>query len=266
MICSNCGHEQGQGKFCGKCGTKFEDAAVHFTDNSVTERVAATQSETVIPTPSQPAEPNVHVENLKKQSKMYGSYFMQQLKKPSLIYNRGEAEFTNGLISIVLLGVLLSLSLYIFMGEIFSGYGPGFFSFFSSVLVFILIAMGIVISSLFLTNKFFGPQHSFKTIMSFYGAHFSPLLIAATASLLLMLLKSYTFGNLILSAIFIFAIFILPLYLISLLLTKKSSHIDPLYGFSLYVVMFSIFFIIYITILADSTIGGYFDELNYWLS
>lgn len=265
MICSNCGHEQEQGKFCGKCGTKFEEAAVDYIDNSVTEQVAATQAEPVIPTPTQPTEPNIHVENLKKQSKMYGSYFMQQLKRPSLIYNRGE-EFTNGLISIILLGVLLSLSLYIFMGQLFSGYGPGFFSFFSSVLVFILFAMGIVISSLFLTNKFFGPQHSFKTIISFYGAHFSPLLIAATVSLLLMLLKSYTFGNLIVSIVFIFALFILPLYLITLLLTKKSTHMDPLYGFSLYIVMFSILFIIYITILADSTIGGYFDQLNYWLS
>ncbi|MBO0589676.1 CHY zinc finger protein [Sporosarcina sp. E16_8] len=264
MICSNCGHEQAQGKFCGKCGTKFEEVTVAYADDSVTERVAATQSEPIIPAPAQPAEPNIHVENLKKQSKMYSSYFMQQLKRPSLIYNRGEAEFTNGLISIILLGVLLSLSLYIFMGEIFGGYGPGFFSFFSSVLVFFLFAVGIVILSLFLSNKFFGPQHSFKTIISFYGAHLSPLLIAATVSLLLILLKSFTFGNLILSIVFMFAIFVLPLYLISFLLTKKPTGMDPLYGFLLYLVMFTVLFVIFMVILADSTIGGYIDELTQW--
>ncbi len=263
MHCVNCGHSQETGKFCGKCGTKFDEGIVVNDDSTVPEQAATAEFEQQ---PTVVAEPNVHVEKIKAQSKMYGSYFMRQLKRPSLAFNQDTTAFSNGLISTILLGIMIALSLYTFTNNVWgSGYGPGFISVFGSILIFSTIFMGIAILSLFIINRFFGPQLSFKSIVSVYGGHLSPLLIGSGVSFLLMLLKSYTFGNLILSLVFIFAVFILPLFLISTLLTKKPTGFDPLYGFMLYIVTFLILFFIFITILADSTIGEYFEELTYWL-
>jgi hypothetical protein len=253
LKCITCGFEQVSGKFCGGCGTQFGEIVFDYNQGSTPKRSVATQ-----------AEPNVHVEKFKNQMKLYGSYFSQQLKKPGLAYNRGEAEFTNGLISIILLGVIIALSLFTFMNQMIVSIGTGFFSFVSGALAFTLIAMGIVVISLFLINTFFGPQLSFKSIISLYGAHFSPLLIGAVISLILMLLKSFNYGNLILSIVFMITVFVLPLYLTGLLLTNKSTGMDPFYGFILYIVTFSILFAIFITVLADTTIGSYVDELMYW--
>ena len=57
-----------------------------------------------------PIEPNIHVEKMKAQSKMYGSYFMQHLKRPSHAFNQSQEGFLNGLISVILLGVVFALT------------------------------------------------------------------------------------------------------------------------------------------------------------
>lgn len=265
MICINCGHQQETGNFCGKCGTKLNETSVNTEKTIIQneEAAASTQPYEQAATPMEPTEPNVHVENVKEKSKLYFNYFMQHLKNPAQAYNRGEAEFSNGLTSIVLLGILLGLSFYSLISNI-NFYGPSFLSIFGGVLFFSLVSMGLVVVSLLLINNFFGPQHSFKSIVSLYGGHLSPVLLVAAAALLLILLKSYTFGSLALMLIFMFSISLLPLYLISLLLTKKSSGVDPLYGYVIYIVTFSIFFTIFTVILADSTVGGMIDEFFYF--
>ena len=266
MKCMKCGHDQDTGNFCGKCGIRFEESFKDPIETPVPPVVE--QAATLPQQPVQPIEPNVHVEKVKVKSKVYFSYFMQYLKSPSLAYNRGEAEFSNSLISIILLVTIIGLSLHTFVSKMFGGlidgYGPGFFSLFGGVFIFTAVAIGIVLLSLFLINKFFGPQLSLNAIVSLYGAHLSPILILAAASLLLMMLRSFTYGNFTLSIVFMFIIFILPLYLISLLLTKNSTAVDPLYSYIFYIALFSILFIIFVTILADSSLGGYIDELTYF--
>lgn len=278
MICVNCGHQQASGKFCGKCGTKFESTGVQpevaatgaqptepVPNQSMTAEPATTTVETEQPTatPIAPAEPNVYIENTKQKSKLYFKYFMQQLKEPALAKNQGEAQYSNGLISICLLAILIGLTFFAAIGSA-SSYAPSFLSIFIGMLVFSLAAMGLVVVTLWLINNFFGPQHSFKSIISLYGGHLSPVLLVGIASLLLMLLKSYTFGSFTLFLVFIFSITLLPLYLISVLLTKKSSGLDPLYGYIIYIVAFSIFIMILMFILADSTIGGLLENFEYY--
>ena len=265
MICVNCGHQQETGNFCGKCGAKLNETSGQTNESIVDIESAATNPQPNQQTapPVEPAEPNVYVENVKEKSKLYFQYFMQYLKNPAHVYKRGEAEFPNGLTSIIILGVLLGLSFFTLINN--GGfYDPSFFSVFGGILFFSFVSMGLVIVALLLINNFFGPQHSFKSIVSLYGGHLSPILLIAAASLLLMLLKSYTFGSLALVIIFMFLISLLPLYLISVLLTKKSSGLDPFYGYVLYIVTFSILFGIFTVILADSTIGGFIDEFYYY--
>lgn len=247
MNCSNCGHEQVFGKFCSSCGTKFEEP----------------QLDTVIATRAQSNKPNIHLENLKRRLKNYSAYFIQKLKKPSHTYNHGETEFTSSFVSIILFIVLLTISSFIFTRNLYWSNPPSFLSFFMEALLLTFFMILIVIVSLFLINNFFGPQHSFKTIICYFGAQLSPLIIGVAISMLLMLVKSFTYGNIFLSICIIFGLFILPLHVISIILSKKESFADPLYGFILYIVTFTILFILFISIVGVSTISGYFDHLNY---
>lgn len=270
MNCVNCGHSQEIGKFCGKCGTPF---APINNDTPTTLNIAGEGHVSPAPNMAQaqqmhqqaPVEPNIHVEKIKAQSKMYGSYFMQHLKRPSHSFNQSQEGFVNGLISVILLGVFFALTASAVSSGLLSGYGPGFISVFSSTIISIVIVMGLPIVTLFIINKFFGPQFSFKSIISIYGAHLSPLIIGAGAAFLLVLLKSFVFGNVILAIVLLFAIFILPLYVISALLTKATTKtLDPLYGFTLYLVLFAILLIIFITILADSALGEVIEMFQMW--
>ena len=276
MICVNCGQQQESGKFCGKCGTKFEATGAQpevtaigskttkpVPSQSTTAELAATTATTEQPTatPIEPAEPNIYIEKTKTKSKLYIKYFMQQLKVPALAKSQGETQFSNGLISICLLAVLIGLSFFAAIGTA-SFYAPSFFSIFIGILFFSLASMTLVVVTLWLINNFFGPQYSFKSIISLYGGHLSPVLLVGVASLLLMLLKSFTFGSLTIILVFMFSISLLPLYLISGLLTKKSNSVDPLYGYIIYIAAFSIFFMIFTVILADSTIGYLLNDFQ----
>ncbi|NYF23579.1 YIP1 family protein [Sporosarcina sp. JAI121] len=260
MNCVNCGHSQQIGKFCGKCGTPF---APINNGTEMPEKAATAPNITHAQQAS--VEPNIHVEKIKGQTKIYGNYFMQHLKRPSHAFNRSHEGFQNGLISVILLGVFFALTVSAFSSGLLSGNGSNFISVFSSTIFSIVIMMGLPIVSLFIINKLFGPQFSFKSIISIYGAHLSPLIIGAGAAFLLVLLKSFIVGNIILVVVLLFAIFILPLYVISALLTKKSTNtLDPLYGFTLYLVSFAILLIISITILADSALGEFIEMFEIW--
>ena len=246
MTCIHCGNEQRAGRFCGNCGKGL--------------------GKHIVP-PSAAVEPNVHIEKLKTQSKMYGAYFVEHLKKPSLIHNRGETAFSNGLVNILLLGILIACSLYTFTRGLSESMNPGFFSFFGGMLIFTLATMGIALLALVLITTFFGPpqSQSFKAMVGLYGAHLTPLLIGAVVSLLLMFVNSLLYGNLVLGIVFMLSVFLLPLYLISFLLTQKPANLDPLYGFLLYIATFTVLFTLLMTILADSMISDYLTGLLYWL-
>ncbi|WP_427138236.1 hypothetical protein [Psychrobacillus psychrodurans] len=174
-------------------------------------------------------KPNAHVDNIKRKTKIYSSYFIQQLKKPDHAYNRGESVFTSSLVSIILFTALVTISLFLFTTNSYWSNSPSFLSFFMDAFLLTIFIIGLVIFSTFLISSFFGPQNSFKTIISFYGGQLSAPIISATISIFLMLVKSFTYGNAILTIYLVFSLFILPLYVISFLLTKNHSGVDPHY-------------------------------------
>ncbi|WP_313894607.1 hypothetical protein [Psychrobacillus sp.] len=239
MICSSCSSEQALGNFCLECGSPFE-----VSYSRVDHRAKS-------------AEPNVYVENMKKKSKAYRSYFVQQLKKPSLAFQHGEKDFSNGLLSIVLFAMLYAIALFLLANTASSG----FLSFFIQAALLTLVLIGMVLFSLYMINNFFGPEYSFKSIVSFYGGQLSPLVVGVALALVLIAIKSFTYGNVLLVVSFMFALFVLPLYIMSYLVIKKSAGLDALYGFVLYIVMFSVLFVILVTLLADSTLGLYFEQM-----
>ena len=252
MNCTNCGHERTTGNFCGRCGAQFSEQTLENQDIIIKK-----------------IEPNPHIENIKDKMKLYFSYFIKYLKNPSDIYKKDDNEFLNGIISIILLATLIGLAFFtLSTNNTHIVYNSGFLSIFGSLFIFSVTSTGLVLLTLLLINNFFGPQHSFKSIISLYGGHLSPIILLGITSLLLLFFKSFTFGGITLIIVFLFSVFILPLYLISFLLTKKSSSADPFYGFIIYIVTFSISLSILTIILADSTISKYLNKFIYfiWIS
>ena len=207
---------------------------------------------------TQSVKPNVHVENIKRNTKIYSSYFIQQLKKPSQAFNHGESEFRSSLVSIIIFTTIVTASLFLFINDLYGSNSPSFLSFFIETFLLTFSITGLVIFASFLISNFFGPQHSFRTIISSYGGQLSAPIILVTASIFLMLLESFTYGNAILTICLIFTLFILPLYVITFLLTKSHSSVDPLYGFILYIVIFTILLKLFFTIVGNSKMVEYF--------
>src|SRR5699024_12232514 len=63
---------------------------------------------------------NETVEQMKKTSKEFWSYFTYYLKQPSHIFTKRENEFTNGILNIVVMLVLFSLSVYFLLKNFMS--------------------------------------------------------------------------------------------------------------------------------------------------
>ncbi|TQR12315.1 YIP1 family protein [Psychrobacillus soli] len=212
---------------------------------------------------TQQAEANIHLENIKKKSKQYKIYFMQQLRNPSRAFEQGEKDFSNGMLSILLFAVVYTVSLFLVVNRNYFGESLGFFPFFVQIMFLTLLLFGIGVFALFIANNFFGSPHSLKAIISFYGGQLSPFLISIAISFLLIIIQTFTYGNIILMISFIFALFVLPLYLVSFLATKKTPGLDSLYGFILYIAVFVLLFLILVTILADTMLGTYLDRMVY---
>ncbi|OMP66650.1 DUF6574 domain-containing protein [Domibacillus epiphyticus] len=253
MKCQACGNEQESGKFCGSCGSPME---------------ATIEKTAPVSEPVHREEPNVHVEKVKDRSKQYWGYFLQYLKRPSAVFGRGESEFVNGLISIGVLALFVSLTMYAMTRSITSDFfgsdfysGPGFFSILFSGIIFTILFSVCAVLVLFLISRFFGPGYSFKEMTGVYGVHLIPSIVLMAVSLLLVLLKAYVYSGLFMSLSLTVALLLMPLYLISALLTKKSAALDPLYGYFIYIVLSLILFSLIVGVLADSTMGEYLDDL-----
>ncbi|CAM4117103.1 Yip1 family protein [Lederbergia lenta] len=273
MICTSCQHEQNTGNFCGKCGNKLVDQDAEKisaeTVTTATQQSAATGDHV-----AQPTQPNVHIEKVKDTSKKYWSYFTHYMKQPARIFENQQQEFVNGVISIGIFAFLIGIILYSFVQSVarstFGSYGsllmkeyagPTFFTAFGSVFIFTIICMILVTFSLFIIGKFFGPGYTYKEIVSHYGTHLIPFILLLVISFILILLKSYVAGNALLSIVLLFSIIILPLYIVGKYLAQKSSLIDPLYAFIIYIVLFGILFSIFTGIMMDSIVGEILDDL-----
>lgn len=284
MICESCGNEQTSGKFCGKCGTMLtnktppEQTSENIVEAPAQEASAeAAAAHAIAGQPQHPTEPNVHVEKVKETSKAFLNYFLHYLKHPSHIFQNQQQEFANGLISIALFAVIVGITFYnagetflkllfedAFLGSdyILEAAKPSFMTVFPKVVIFILLSMAVVVFSLFVINRFFGPGYSFKEIVTVYGTHLIPFIIVLIFSFLLLLLKSYTVGNILLIIGISYPISTMPLYIIGRYLSKRATGIDPLYSFFSYIILVTVLTGIIIAIVADSVMGNLLDTIK----
>lgn len=282
--CIACGNEQETGKFCGKCGTKFEKV---LSSHSISD-IEAISSE-ITGNSSNPssvvqaqtlAHRNEHVEKVKDQSKKFWNYFMKYIKNPSEIFSTTDREFVNALISIIVFAFVFSVTVYISisgfarramgglgeLGELFMEdyQGPPFFTIFSSVFFFTLVSTALVVVSILIISKLFGPASSWKETISHYGTFILTSSVLTIIGLILLLFKSFVFGNIIVILSFLLMLLVIPTFIISKLLLSKSKSVDKFYGYLLYIVLFLIIYLIYITIIADSTMGQVLDQFSNW--
>lgn len=265
--CISCGNEQEAGKFCGKCGAPFDEAVeAASVESSNLEATATIEQANVAP-----AQPNEHVEKVKDQSKKFWNYFLKYIKNPSEIFATGEKEFAHALTSMILFAFILGITVYVsissFTRTTMSGFGdfgelfmeqysgPPFFTVFGSIFIFTLLSMALVVLAILITGKLFGPGSSWKKIVSYYGTHLLASSVLAIIGFLLILVKSYVFGNIVLVLSFSLALSIIPLFIVTKLLHTASKNVDKFYGYLLYIVLFAIIYGIFITIIADSSIG-----------
>lgn len=255
MHCSHCGNIQVAGKFCSACGNKLVEPLLD--GQSVLANEATVMRREV--------EPSVHMQNMKRRFRVYHRYFMKQFRQPSLAHDRGEAELSNGLISILLFTALFTMSLFLFTKSLNVYDSLSFLSFFIGIFLLGLVLIGIPVLSIFIINYVFGPQHTFKEVVGFYGGQLPPLIIGAAVSFVLMLGNLYMYGNALLSVCLIFAIFVFPPYMIIFFIAKKSTEMEPLYGLMVYILFFTVVYSLFRIVIADSPIIAYFQPLHFFL-
>ncbi|WP_029271113.1 YIP1 family protein [Virgibacillus alimentarius] len=287
MKCIKCGFEQMEGKFCGQCGTSLSKE-IHGTNLSEKEgelkkeEQAATVDNTSTQNFQEETKGASHQQALNhtvtEKTKMYGSYFVNYLKQPSIAFStRGEA-FTHGLISMAIVAFLMALSFYLlvrnFARAAFEGYGdlftdayysgPSLFSVFVYAFIFMIISMGIVVILLYIINHLFGTAYQLKEMIGIYGTHLVPIIVLTGVTFLLILLKSNTIGGYLLLFTLGLVLTSFPLYLISSLLTRQSKNLEPLYAYLIYIISVAIVFGIFVFVMMDSAFGRMLDQIGYY--
>lgn len=265
-ICSVCNHAQEEGKFCGKCGAPF--TAVE-TDQAQSETVATT--ETVEPTeasvqphpvppsaaPQQPAEPNEQIEKLKTESKVFFSFFMQQLKSPSAHFNAVNASAKNSLISIILYILTTAIAVYALLrsGFGFYGFGPSFIQTVFYVVVLAILVLVINALAVFVTSKLFSENLTFVEVLKKIGGFFALPILLSVVAMILALINSIGASTMLLYIGSMLAFGMIPTYVMIKLLSQKVKTIDGFYAFLFYTAFTVIVGFILILLIADSAIG-----------
>ena len=110
MNCSNCGHFNDGGKFCVKCGHKLQEEVAVSQTAAASEYQPQPQPQTAYA----PQPPNQRVQQAKKVSKSFFSYFMEGIKHPTATAQAaGEGQFINALITVILYALSIPIMLYV---------------------------------------------------------------------------------------------------------------------------------------------------------
>ncbi|XKH50553.1 zinc ribbon domain-containing protein [Chryseomicrobium palamuruense] len=271
MVCSNCGNIQESGKFCGKCGT----ALVVKSDQTTNQVAATSMGGTAAASPMPNPALNEKVDLVKQQSKMYGSYFVEHLKLPSLGLVESKAKWINGLItyvlSILIVALITNTQLSKVMGTMGGGLfdvssmKPSFFTIFFSSFVTISLIVGIAIGLIVMFTALFSNRQSFIDVFSAYAAHMNAILILLGISWVLILMNSFVYGNVVLFLSLLITFLFLPIYILIQFIQGSPRVMDRFYIFIAYLIVYSIALTVVSGFILDSQLGGILEELQYYM-
>ena len=220
MQCPNCHHENGEGKFCAKCGTPLmaqqqqQNPAQHFGAQQQfhTQQQAAstTQPQQQFQqqqqyqqqqhqqsqfqqhnySQPQPVQPNPQLEAAKNASKMYFSYFITVLKHPFVEATRiGSGQFVNGLVTVGLHALLLPLIFYIVVKNFYWS-DPPFAELVLSPFIGIMIIHLLICVYTLLAVKLGKVEANFKDVIASYGALHIPYVALLVFGLIFSIIGS----------------------------------------------------------------------------
>nr|WP_106784440.1 Yip1 family protein [Lysinibacillus timonensis] len=301
--CTACGNVQDLGNFCAKCGGSLEDfnannqsppnqqqGNVQQPGQPVNNGQFQQPGQTTNPgqfqqaggpnqfqqpgqfqqqgNPNQqqyqqPAQPNVHVEKVKDQSKAFINFFTTYLKQPSTIFSSGESQFVNGIITVVLYALIVGLTLFVAAHSMFGMFidtSEIFFNVFGGSAIFIIAIYAVVVLSLWIVAKNFGPETSWKAITSYLGAFSIPSILLTVVALLLFLISAYQFANNILFIALLLVVLAVPLFVITRLLTFQTKNFDMFHSYLVYIIIFLVLFWILMNVVWNNTVGKFMDS------
>src|SRR5690625_4685120 len=300
MKCSQCGHEQAEGMFCGLCGgelvvnnadektaTTDESSNVETTVNAPKEgaqQTAGTSPEQpgAAPQAGQPQASNeAHQQQAQPQggqagtqpstesldrvvetSKEFGNFFQQFMKMPSQAFTTGSQQFTHVIINLAILAVVFSVTIYRMLKVDISSIHFEFGSYAFNAFLTISVSMLTIIVVIFAMNKLLANESiTFENVVTVYGVFMVPAVILNLIALVFAILKNTTYAGYFLVALFLLVILIIPLYMIGYFVTNYRKNIDPLYAYLLYVVLSAVALIIVNSIVLDSVTGDFVDYM-----
>lgn len=246
MICPNCGNVNEKGKFCTKCGAKLIDSEVASTSQFADVNQNLGQN---APNTSSIHTSNDYVEKGKIVSKQYFHHMLEALKNPTNYNKKLSADhMVNGIITIVLLSIFLSLFIFISvdkafsfyndsMNEIFGGFmestnliSASFSDHFLQPFLILLIYFTAIVATIFGVLKVNNGTVSFQEVIARFGAFLVvPMVLEALIVLLAFINVSFTFMS-ILSLFTMFSIFISFAFTIYSYKGTGNDRLDPLYG------------------------------------
>ncbi|HLS06747.1 MAG TPA: Yip1 family protein [Bacillota bacterium] len=295
MKCSQCGHEQAEGMFCGLCGgelvannveerttTTDESSNVGTTVNTPkegAEQIASTTPEQPGAAPQasnethqQQAQPQggqagtqpstESLDRVVETSKEFGNFFQQFMKMPSQAFTTGSQQFTHAIINLAILAVVFSVTIYRMLKVDISSIHFEFGSYAFNAFLTISVSMLTIIVVIFAMNKLLANESiTFENVVTVYGVFMVPAVILNLIALVFAILKNTTYAGYFLVALFLLVILIIPLYMIGYFVTNYRKNIDPLYAYLLYVVLSAVALIIVNSIVLDSVTGDFVDYM-----
>ena len=291
MKCENCNHEQASGKFCGKCGSPLQEV-----ETAAIEEVTEVQSEVEVaatvenvqpsePTPSpSPGQPNEHVERVKDTSKRYIEYVKEFTVNPSRIFNTTENQFANAIITMAIILLLASYtiflaikSFYTMATESFAGnmLGDGIGGFLESqvpklslfptygnVLMTLLFVLGLSVAISLVVLKIAKQPLNFKRFISIYGTFLIPVVGVIVLSFLFVLINKVVLGLALLILGFSLAVYLYPLRIV-LHQFGGVSKIDATHRGLIYFAGYSVILYIIVTQYAAGKLADFNELLSY---
>jgi len=247
--------------------------------NPVIETAATVESASVSQ-PSQPAQPNEQVELVKETSKKYIEYVKEFGMKPSLIFRNPENQFTNALITIAIILLLASYTIFSAIKSVYNsamgGFGIDFadlfetqtpklpfFSIFSNAFLLFLLLLAVSVGVIFVVLKISKQQVNFKSLVGVYGTLLLPVIGVVFLSFLFVLINKVALGMALLFLGFAMAVYLYPLR-IAFHNFIGELKIDVIHRGLMYFGGFSIVLYIVLTEYVISKVKPFVDQFNYF--
>ena len=261
--CSNCGHTQEAGNFCGKCGSNLnetvpEQQQITPEDNQVNHGQTAGQRSA-----------NEVLGKVKVESSQYTSYFLDKLKQPSKHFFNADSFFKQNIISIAVYFVLFSILIATTLSKMGYESDFGFYQLPSKTSIvfkadlFLLALMAFGMLSAFTAVKLFGPETSVKTIVSQCASFLTVPIIALLLTIFAVLAEWPLMAFILLSTSLVLVMLVIPMYVVLLNVNRQSKKVDRFYAYLFTMAFIMILNYLLYRILLESALSGIFGN-SYW--